>query len=241
MYAFINIHHDGQQENGWLRPIYAGDKREVMVKKFTALWTQIANYFADCGGDVIFGGMNEFHEGYGNIDPDWLEITDRLNQAFIDTVRATGGNNAKRVLVFQSYNTTTDAAMMMRTPKDPAGDGLMALEVHSYDPWNFAGDGRGTWSNTAEVDNRFDKLKTGFIDKGIPVILGEYGCVGNDDPSRITYITYVTQAAVDRGIVPMWWDNGQFGVGSDKFALFDRNTTEILDQPAMDAIMSAKQ
>jgi endoglucanase len=240
MYALINVHHDGQQENGWLRPIFTGDKRDSMVKTFTDLWTQIANYFEDFGGNVLFAGMNEFHEGYGNIDPDWLEITDILNQAFIDTVRATGGNNAKRVLVFQSYNTTTDAALMMKTPDDTA-EGLMALEVHSYDPWNFAGEGKGSWSNTAEVDARFDRLKTGFIDKGIPVILGEYGCVGNEDPSRITYITYVTQAAADRGIVPMWWDNGQFGTGADKFALFDRNTAAVIDQPALDAIMSAKQ
>jgi endoglucanase len=243
LYAIINIHHDGQQENGWLRPIYEGEEREKMVETFTTLWTQIANYFEDCGGNVLFAGMNEFHEGYSWSYPqDYDDITNRLNQAFVDTVRATGGNNAERVLICPAYNTLTAATPRFILPTDTATDRLM-LEVHSYDPWSFGGQGLGNWGSDGdkfEVDNRVDTLKTNFIDKGVPVIMGEYGAVRSDNPERFDYIRYVTNAYHDNGIIPIWWDNGVFGIGEENFGLMDRTNAVVFDTEALEAIMSAK-
>jgi endoglucanase len=243
LYAIINIHHDGQQENGWLRPTKKGEEREAMVETFTTLWEQIANYFADCEGNVLFAGMNEFHDGYSWTYPsDYDDITNRLNQAFVDTVRATGGNNAKRILICPSYNTLTASTPRFILPKDTAKDRLM-LEVHCYDPWEFGGQGLISWGSNndkAEVDNRVKTLKTNFVDKGIPVIMGEYGAVRTDNPERFDYIRYTTNAYHDNGIIPIWWDNGAFGKGEENFGLMMRTNATVFDTEALEAIMSAK-
>jgi endoglucanase len=244
LYAIINIHHDGQQENGWLRPIYEGEEREAMVKTFTDLWVQIAEYFEDCGGNVLFAGMNEFHEGYSWTYPqDYDDITNRLNQVFVDTVRATGGNNAERVLICPSYNTLTVSTARYILPTDTAKDRLM-LEVHSYDPWSFGGEGKGNWgseNDQAEVEQRVNTLKTNFVDKGIPVIMGEYGAVRTENPDRFDYIRYTTAGYHKNGIIPIWWDNGAFGMGLENFGMFDRANATVADPEALAAIMSAKE
>ena len=89
-------------------------------------------------------------------------------------------------------------------------------EFHFYDPWDFAGTGKGTWGigGTANdswgqedwVDKLFSKMKTAFVDKGVPLILGEYGAVINKSgytDVRRYYTEYVTKAAVDNGIIPI--------------------------------------
>jgi endoglucanase len=117
------------------------------------------------------------------------------------------------------------------------------LEVHSYDPWSFGGQGQGSWgsdANKKEVDDRVNTLKTNFVDKGVPVIMGEYGAVRSDNPQRFDYIRYTTNAYHKGGIIPIWWDNGVFGKGEENFGLMDRENAKVFDQEALDAIMSAK-
>ncbi len=69
---------------------------------------QIASHFKDHGSDLIFESMNEIHDGYDAPDPVYYDIINNLNQKFVDTVRATGGNNAERSLVVPGYNTNID-------------------------------------------------------------------------------------------------------------------------------------
>jgi endoglucanase len=244
MYAIINMHHDGQAENGWLKPTFTGEEREAMVEKFTTLWTQIAEYFKDCGGNVLFAGMNEFHDGYYQPYPqDFDDLTNRLNQAFVDAVRATGGNNASRILIFQTYNTLPEAAPRTTVPKD-ATPGYLMLEAHYYQPWTFAGEGAGNWGtdgNKLMVDLMCKQLKRAFVDEGIPVVMGEYGAVITDNPDRIEYIRYVTDAFVKNGIIPCWWDNGYIASGNELFGLIDRATDTVFDTVALEAIMAAKE
>ena len=62
----------------------------------------------------------------------------KYNQAFVDAVRATGGNNANRTLVVQGPATNIASACesYFTLPTDVA-DKRMMVEVHFYDPWNF--------------------------------------------------------------------------------------------------------
>lgn len=230
MYAIVNIHHDGNGEE-WLRPD-SSDKSE-MYSRFEALWKQIAEEFKGYDDKLLFEGMNEFHVGYDAPTEEYLLTTDELNQLFVDTVRPLHPN---RVLIVPSYNTQTAFALKMKMPKDTAKDSLI-LEVHSYDPWSFAGEGEGTWgtdSDKADVDERLDLLVENFIDKGIPVFLGEYGVVLKaDENSRIKHIEYTTAAAVKRGIVPFYWDDG------GGFAITDRHNEKFNDEKALEAIMNA--
>lgn len=250
MYVIINIHHDGNDTNqSWLTP--KPDNETAMVNKFDVIWYQIATYFKDYDEHLIFAGMNEFHKGYNNPSKKYLELTDKLNQTFVNTVRATGGNNAQRILIVQAYNTNIDQAQKMIMPKDTVSNKLMA-EVHFYDPWDFAGEGKGDWGKTGKntsgwgqedwVNTQFGKMKKNFFDKNIPVILGEYGAInnrnGNNDHRRY-YIEYVTKAAKENGLLPIWWDNGNDSNSGEAFALFDRRSYKKLHEDIHEAIMRA--
>ena len=251
MYAIINIHHDGNDtDTSWLTPEPSDE--EAMVAQFAKLWEQIAAYFEEYDERLLFAGMNEFHRGYGNPTDGYLALTDRLNQKFVDTVRASGGNNEKRILIVQAYNTNAYHAMKMTIPTDTASNKLM-MEFHYYDPWNFAGEGKGEWGMNSEkangrshedaADKIFDKIKTQFVDNGIPVIIGEYGATrnkqGHDDHRRY-YIEYITKAAKERGLIPVYWDNGNDGYSGEAFALFYRGIgTKRLHEDIIDGMMRA--
>lgn len=251
MYAIINIHHDGMDSSpSWLTPEPTDE--EAMVQQFETIWKQIAEYFNSYGDHLLYAGMNEFHHGYNSPSDEYLRITNRLNQKFVDTVRASGGNNANRILIVQAYNTNGDAALKgLEIPTDSAQAKLMA-EIHFYDPWNYAGEGKGSWGiggpandnwgQEAWVDELFGKLKVKFVDNGVPIILGEYGAVNNKngyDDSRRYYVEYVTKAAKENGILPIWWDNGNDSSSGEAFALFNRNTYEKLHTDIHEAIMRA--
>ncbi len=49
----------------------------------------------------------------------------------------------------------------------------------------------------------------------------------------------MTKAAVDRGMLPVFWDNGAAGSGGEKFALIDRHSNGVLYPDLMAAIKRA--
>ena len=250
MYAIINIHHDGNDTNeSWLTPEPSDE--DAMVEQFAKLWEQISAYFEGYDEHLLFAGMNEFHHGYNNPTPEYLALTDRLNQTFVDTVRASGGNNEKRILIVQAYNTNGEHGMKMTIPTDSAANKLM-MEFHFYDPWNFAGSGYGDWGvngvktdgwgQESWVNDLFGKVKAQFVDNGIPVVLGEYGATVNKDGNsdfRRYYIEYVTKAAKENGLVPIYWDNGYDGTSGEGFAIFNRAAGSKLHSDIHEGMMRA--
>jgi endoglucanase len=233
LYAIVNIHWDG----GWMdHPTF--DQQAAINAKITKFWTQIATAFKDYDDHLLFAGTNEvgMANTYGNPQAEWVTVQNSFNQAFVNAVRATGGNNAQRHLVVQGYQTNIDIAYASNTlPTDSATNRLF-FEIHYYDPFDFTINGNSsiwqwgsiatdasateTWANEAWVDAEFQKMKTKFIDHGVPVIMGEYGAYAKPAyPGMQTYVDYwaqvVTHSAVQHGIVPMWWDTG---------GLIDRST-----------------
>lgn len=262
LYSIINLHHDGadgSKDVGWIslkdESGQTTDAHNLKVRsQLVAVWSQIARYFANAGEELIFESMNEIHDGYGKPDPRHYEIINQLNQEFVTLVRASGGNNGKRHLLVPGYNTNIDQTLEgFKLPNDPTPTkNRLILSVHFYDPylfalmaktqtWGSAAPGRDDWGQEDHVVKQFDKLKASYIDKGIPVILGEYGAVfqeGYADYQRY-YVEYVTKAAVDRGIVPVYWDNGGRNSGQDAFALIDRETNGVYRPNVMAAIVRA--
>ncbi|MBO5709061.1 MAG: cellulase family glycosylhydrolase [Bacteroidales bacterium] len=194
MYAVLNIHWDG----GWLEnDIPNGYNAEVDAQQ-KSIWTQIAKVFRDYDEHLVFAGTNEPNVENASQMPTLL----RYEQTFIDAVRATGGRNAYRVLVFQGPSTDVDKTeqMMNTLPKDNV-ENRLAAEVHYYTPWQFCGLSQdeswgkmmyfwgddqkgyatgayaGRWlsgNNEALVAKQMAKMKKKFWDNGIPVIIGEY-------------------------------------------------------------------
>ena len=110
MYAVVNIHHFDEF-------IIRRNDLEHCVTIFGTLWTQIAEYFGDYPETLVFEGFNEYLGGdrfnaNGDLVPqsksDAYLSTNTLNQTFVNSVRATGGNNAERVLIVSGYWTNID-------------------------------------------------------------------------------------------------------------------------------------
>lgn len=259
MYAIINIHWDG----GWLEENPTYDKQVEVNKKQKALWEQIAVYFRDYDQHLLFAGTNEVHANYNTPSIENIEVQQSYNQTFVDAVRSTGGKNTWRNILVQSYNTNADYAVnYLKMPTDVTENRVMA-EVHYYDPYEFALQesntvflwgkdfvgmtGAATWGLESWVDTQFAKLKTNFVNKGIPVVMGEYGATlraslaGNDYTNHVKarnyYLNYVTKAAINNGITPVYWDNGP--TGDKASGLFNRITGEQVHTDAIEAIISA--
>jgi endoglucanase len=260
LYCVINLHHDGAdgfKGAQWLTLKDASgqttEENDAAVRaRFVAVWTQIATHFSGYGEELLFESMNEVHDGYGKPDPRHFAFINDLNQQFVSLVRASGGNNAKRHLIVPGYNTNIDQTIEgFKLPADPVASRLI-LSVHYYDPylfalqgkthtWGNASPGRDNWGQEDFVASQFDKLKSSFIDRGVPVLVGEYGAAhqaGFDDYRRY-YVEYVTKAAVDRGMLPVFWDNGASGSGGEKFGLLDRRTGRPMYPDLMEAMRRA--
>ena len=101
-----------------------------------------------------------------------------------------------------------------------------------------------TWANEAYTDTQFQKMKVNFIDNGIPVILGEYAASlrTEHDPAgayRTRWDQYITRSAHQRGLVPMYWDNGY--TTNHQSGLFDRATAAQAFPGTIKAIVDAAQ
>jgi len=245
LYVIINIHWDG----GWINPVPA--QKDAVNAKLTSLWTQIANGFKGYDDHLLFAGTNEVAIDWRQPQPSDCPVQESFNQTFVNAVRATGGNNANRYLVVQAWATNIDASQICNTtmPTDTASNKLM-MEVHYYDPYDFTINDKSNiwqwgsmtkdpsaaedWANEAYTLGQFQKMKTSFFDKCIPVILGEYGAYNKPNfpgmnPYRLYWIQYITQSAFQRGLVPMYWDTGAF---------IDRNTGQVKDPDAIAKIMA---
>ena len=240
MYVILNIHHDGAEQTGWLRIAYTGEALDQVKAKFAAVWEQIALRFRDYDEHLIFESMNEVcgddpsEAGYIK---DFRTI-EELNQLFVDTVRATGGNNAVRWLSvpprYTNIVNVLNEKYAFQMPNDPAGH--LMLSVHDYDySFGIQANMNATYWNQEKalsLSKHMEQLKVTYVDKGIPVVLGEYGAVNkNNLGNRVYYYEAMNRMCVLNGIIPVAWDIGWYDRGQDPdytFALFDRKTGEEL-------------
>lgn len=212
LYVVINIHHYDE----FL--IKNHDKEEVL-KAVEKVWTQVAKYFKNYSDYLIFEGFNEAlgsqREGDNLSEEEIYDYVNDMNQTFVDAVRKTGGNNKKRILIASGYwtnidNTTKDSFVM---PSDSAEDKLM-VSVHYIDNacyWtnNIGGD---YWLNYST--EQCELLKTAFIDKDIPVFVGETTSIYENermtgkakDMQSHEALSTILNMAADYNLVPVLWD-----------------------------------
>lgn len=212
MYAIINIHHDGgsdTQFGAWVSG--ASTDYDTFYARYSAIWTQICERFRDYSDKLIFESMNEV--GFDNLGKqDAYDLLLKINQDFVDLVRAGGGNNEKRHLLIAGYWTDIESccSSMFRMPEDPVGRTI--LSVHYYTPWDFCTTNiKNEWGTKPEVqtmERLIGKLNTEFVQKGTPVIIGEYAASGNDLSSCIFFIEKLVKLCTDYGIAAYYWDNG---------------------------------
>lgn len=219
MYCILNSHHDG-----WSEKFY--DDEAAAMELYEKMWKQICERFKDYGEKLMFESMNEV--GFDNMwnryggtqgKAEAFELFNKINQKFVDIVRASGGNNGERHLLIAAYWTDFVHACdeLFEMPEDPKG--RCAVSVHYYTPSTFCilsedanwGKARSDWGSEADYDElntHFDMMKENYIDKGIPVIVGEYGCTTSNKTREVAelWLNSVTKAALERDMCPVLWD-----------------------------------
>ncbi len=242
MYCIIDIHHDtGASDSAW---IVADPYRyeNGMKDRFAYVWQQIAEYFKDYDDRLLFEGMNEVLDAswnWGGSTSENYEVVNQLNQVFVDTVRATGGNNAERNLIVVAYGNSSHESQIsgFQVPTDSA-EGHLIIGIHVYEPDAFCNGQDMTWDAEDEVSlgNTFDRINTSVVQKyQLPVIISEFGARDTNDSQlfreeRAEFATCFTENADRLGICCIWWDDGW------NMKLFDRITVEPYDMPTIEAL-----
>ncbi|MFV8342880.1 cellulase family glycosylhydrolase [Flavobacterium sp. XS2P39] len=266
MYVIVNIHWDG----GWLENNCTETQKEANNAKQKAFWEQIATQLRGFDEHLLFASANE-----PNVDnASQMAVLTSYHQTFIDAVRSTGGKNTYRTLVVQGPSTDIEKTnkLMLTLPTDKIASRMM-VEVHYYTPYNFclmdkdADWGKmfyywganyhsttdltrnPTYGEEADLDTLFKSMKSQFVDKGIPVLLGEFGAIRRTSltgdaltlhlASRAYYLKYVVKQAKANGILPFYWDAG--GMGNNGSAIFNRTNNTVFDTQALDAMIQGLQ
>lgn len=243
MYVIVNTHHERWLE---INPFYA--KQEKINDMISKLWVNIATALADYDYRVAFAGTNEITVNWATPTTEHQAVQNSYNQTFVDAVRSTGGKNLYRNLVVQTYACSSyHGRSGFKVPQDKV-EGRMNVEFHYYDPYSYCSGNTGSgyyyyWGtlyrnkgystpadNENTIKNLFSDLKSRWYDKGLGVIVGEYGVSDHytDEGKDVqhenmqyylkTLVGYIRQY----GFAGFVWDNNAFGNGSEKFGIFDR-------------------
>jgi endoglucanase len=234
MYVDINIHHDGGGDS-WLIP--SASRLPQVEPEFTAIWRQVAAYFRGEDQHLLFEAMNEPQDANGGnrytggTADNWPAIN-KLNQDFVNVVRADGSNNTTRWLLVVPYGANAQGgADNLVVPQDSH----VAVSIHTYNPWAFCSETAPnylTWDGSMNYlpDGDVDNANRLFTSKGIHVVWTEMGATvkpynGGDNSAQVAnYEAHIASYAKQFGQKVVVWDNGYTGVGDDQFGLLNRQS-----------------
>ena len=236
MFVIVNDHWDG----GWWGMFGSATEvtRNAAMEMYTEMWRQIAEEYGDKSYKLIFeSGNEELGNRLNDKDacPDsgtlseseCYETAHKINQAFVDTIRATGGNNADRFLLIAGYNTdvTMTCDSRFKMPTDTA-EGKLLLSVHYYDPSNYCiFTSVEDWGSKQEYQSMNDMLAkmTKYTEQGYGIVIGEWGVLyeGNAVKNQRTEYMENFLANCDLyGYCPVLWDCNN---------MYNRNKCELID------------
>ena len=241
MYVIINIHFD----SGWWARFGSKteQERKDAMTKYKTMWTQIANRFQEYSDRLIFESANEElgtrlnstddYKGSGYYAKDDLDslykLTNEINQTFVDIVRSTGGNNARRFLLIAGYDTDISKTCDLRykMPTDTIDSHLM-VSIHYYSPATYciADNPKNSWGYDASwgtdedikaLQSELSQMRISFVNKGYPVIIGEYGVTDTKisennfvrKEGRDLFFRSVCEFALENNMCPILWDCSQ--------------------------------
>ena len=243
MFVILDTHHETDY---WLSP--EEDKEAVITEELVAIWKQLCERFKDYDNHLIFEGMNEprvkgsAQEWTGGL-PAQRAVVDRMNQAFVDTVREGAGNNPERYVIICTYaNTASDITIRNLVLPD---DDHLIVSVHMYTPYEFtypqSGKDLATWdgSKLSDITTLMKTLKVYIYNKKIPVIITEFGAVNkNNDDDVAAWVKDFMAAANEYEFKVVWWDNGLYNTGNEHFAIFNRNDLSWYRPKVADALIA---
>ncbi len=231
MYVIINVHHEN-----WINRSDFASSYSSMSAELKAIWKQIATYFSEYDQRLIFEGMNEPRakgtsiEWSGNVD--CYSVVNKLNADFVNTVRSVSSPYKNtRLLMIPDYAASCYSSVYsyLEIPQDD----YVAVSIHAYSPYDFTM-GSGDHSNFSSsyqsaLDTIFAEMKSYFINKGIPVVIGEFSASNyNNTSARVAWAKYYMTLAKEAGIPCVLWDNNANtnGDSSEAHGYINRSTLQ---------------
>ncbi|NLR90799.1 cellulase family glycosylhydrolase [Flammeovirga agarivorans] len=193
--VILNCHHED-----WLKEDYSS----ANIARYEKIWEQIVQRFKDKSEKLVFEPFNE---------PRTLEKSLTISQAADANKRALHiirkENPTRNVVISGTGWSAIKDLLEANFPNDEYIIGY----YHTYDPWPFSSAQEnikwGSEEDREYIAQEFQKVKNWSTQKGIPVIMSEFGSVHQTDYNSrmIHYATYVEEA-LTRGISFMAWDDG---------------------------------
>lgn len=215
--VLLDLHHDS-----WMWTNQMPTRHDEVLAQFTATWEQLAERFRDHPRTLLFESINEPQFAGVSGDEQSYALLHELNVRFHEVVRSSGGRNADRVLVLPTLHTNADQGRLdaLVATFEELDDPNLAATFHYYGYWpfsvNVAGGTRFDAAALADLTGTFDRVRSTFVARGIPVILGEYGLLGFDrhtgtieQGEKLKFFEALGHQARTTGVTTMLWDNGQ--------------------------------
>ncbi len=244
LFVIINMHHEE-----WLNCATLDTEYIKIGEQLAAIWRQVAEAFAEYDQHLIFEGMNEprmkgtSQEWNGN--KAGYAAVNYLNQLFVDTIRTNGkGHNGERALMIPTYAASSSGGQMQAL-EIPQWNGAQAeniiVSVHCYTPYDFCLSDTMTNFNklftnhTMPIDMIFYNIKGVFLNKGIPVVIGETGATNKDNTvARENWAFYMGKKSASYGVPIVIWDNGNYGnSGGECHVWIERRGEELTPFPTV--------
>lgn len=223
-YVITDLHADAY---AWLK-YWDGQESSPEYVRFTDLWEQIADKLKDENDHLILESINEpffFNK------KEQYNFLNKINLDFYHLVRASGSNNQDRYLMLPTVSCTPNQEGIAALDKtiESLHDSRIIATVHYYSQ-NIFGNNMGKTgfdeklfkgkkiTARRDIDDLAKRLKEGFINHGIGVVIGEWGQLAYDRGNTVLnvgesykYIEYLGEMQrKNPGIILMLWDNGQF-------------------------------
>ena len=236
LYCIVNVHHDTGADSDSFKSWIKADEANFSQNqsRYENLWLQIAEEFKDYDEHLLFESYNEMLDKLSSwcfasfastnkydaaVAKSAYNAINSYAQSFVTTVRNTGGNNATRNLVVNTYGACNGYDTWNTHLKDPLTNltipegetNHIAVQIHAYPSIE-----KGINGYKSLVDDMYSALNTNFVSKGIPVIIGEWGTsnvdkgVGKTDydvrkDAMFEFVDYWVKSAKDLGIATFYW------------------------------------
>ena len=263
LYTILNIHHEG--EGGWFQSNIGTSVNSNIDNKMKTYWTQIANKFKDYNERLLFAGANEPGPNVNTWTSQHVQTLMHYYQTFIvqglntdiDKSVASApvstfpkdkveGRLMFEVHYYDPYQYTLMTSQQDWGASEPIqpqyyyGDYTKASEPKrnaGYNAW--AGSVDSKLGSIVHPQEQFAKMKTNYVDKGYPVIVGEFGAnvrtpelSGSDlnlhKQGRVQWHKDVVSAAKQYGLTPILWDMGnESNTGYDNMAYIRRQNSPV--------------
>lgn len=226
LYVVLNTHHEH-----WLKNNYDGSA--AFDNKFKNIWTDIATHFKGYSNKLIFDVLNEPEGAMGqwgtNVLPtnnQAILLTRQINLVGYNAIRATGGGNTNRIIMVEPNGQGNQGQIEEVYPTKASLPGLgndqyIAIQVHTYDPWNFCGQtgSDAAYPGSTTIATAINNVAKHAALLGVPINYGEFG-VGrtSNSASRNSavvleyYKTIKTTCFANNMSFTVWDDRGWFGL-----------------------------